>query len=695
MIALVLAALLPAHIDPPAPFPHILTQAPEFSQVAPGVQYGEYDLLTTEGPLAIHAIAVAAHAPDISLQAVLANDALTSAGETISSMAQRTGAIAGINADYFDIGNTNAPTNIVVREGQIVRTPRKRYALLVTSDGTPHIVESGFTGTVSVGARTVALDAINELPPPGGGTSLITPAFGTIAPQNGVTLVALVPETGTPPLCSYRVSAIADETVRNAAGYYLAIGLNAYGSAGVPNAGDPVVASGDLSPIPLAQVSAAVGGGPLLLDAGLPVDDPDGPSGKAFARRIPSSGAAISADGTLLLIEVDGRELDHSLGVTRPEFAALMQGFGAVRGMAFDGGGSSEIVARTPTQLDATLQNDPSDGHERKVADGIFVYDSATPGPAAQLEAAPQAVRAMPGAHVALRFAFADANDRVAAPSGSITTTVEPAALGTIADGAFLAQHAGTGEIVAKSGALETRVPVEIASDPARVEILPHELSAPEDGSLQLHARAYDERGYELALPAVLPWRALNAAVTGNGLLSVAKANVLVSLLLGDRLADATVSVGYHDVPLAVTDAKLMTIPRGAQASVTQGQSCPTCDELNYALGPGERAAYLVIEAPLPEHSVAVAFELDDEGDGGLLKLALRNAIDEEVLLPAAELGSHGWRSIVVRLPASLAQPARLTALYVIGRSAADTAHGTIAIRDLRAVAAGTTGQRP
>ena len=695
MIALVLAALLPARIDPPAPFPHIVTQAPEFSQVAPDVEYGEYDLLTSDGPLAIHAIAVAAHAPGVSLQTVLANDALSSEGETVSSMARRTGAIAGINADYFDIGNTNAPTNIVVRAGQIVRTPRKRYALLVTSDGTPHIVENGFTGRVSIGTRTVTLDAINELPPPGGGTSLITPAFGAVPPQDGVTLVALAPSAGTPPLCSYRVTAIADETIRNAAGYYLAIGVNAYGSAGVPNAGDAVVASGDLSPIPLAQISAAVGGGPLLLDAGLPVDDPDGPNGKAFARRIPSSGAAISADGTLLLIEVDGREVDHSLGVTRPEFAALMQSFGAVRAMAFDGGGSSEIVARTPTQLDATLQNDPSDGHERKVADGIFVYDDATPGPAAQLEAAPQAVRAMPGARVPLRFAFADTNDRIVSPSGSITTSVEPAALGTIADGMFVAQHAGAGEIVVKSGALETRVPVEIASDPARVEILPHELSAPDGGDLRLQARAYDERGYQLALPPVLPWRALNATVSAEGLLTVAKTNALVSLLVGDRLVDATVSVGYHDVPLDVSDAKVMTIPRGAQASVAQGAPCPACDQLSYALGPGERAAYLVVNDPLPDHSVAVGFELDDEGDGGLLKIALRNAIDEEVLLPAAELGSRGWRSVVVHLPAGLAQPARLTAIYVIGRNAADSARGTIAIRDLRAVAAGAAGQRP
>ena len=43
-------------------------------------------------------------------------------------------------------------------------------------------------------------------------------------------------------------------------------------------------------------------------------------------------------DGTVLLAAVDGRLPAASIGVTRPEFAALFIGLGAGDAMAFDSG---------------------------------------------------------------------------------------------------------------------------------------------------------------------------------------------------------------------------------------------------------------------------------------------------------------------------------------------------------------------
>ena len=368
--------------------------------MAPGVEYGEYDLITSAGPIVVHVVAVAPQTPQIELNTVLASDALQSSGETVSSMARRTGAIAGINADYFDIGNTNRPTNLVVRHGALVSTPTKRYALVISSNGTPQIIEMTFAGTLQLADKTVALDAVNRAS--NGGTSLLTPAFGSVAPHDDVTLVALTPTTGTPPFATYRVDAVLDNTTTQPPGYYLAIGMDAYASVGVPNPGDAIAASGDLEPFSLGSLAAAVGGGPLILNDGSWFDDPDGPSGGEYAQRIPCSGAALGSDGTLFLLEVDGRQPDLSVGITRPEFAALMRAFGAARGMAFDGGGSSELVARIPGESSASLVTTPSDGHERKVADGMFVYDTAPVGPASQLLAAEPAIRALPGASVSV-----------------------------------------------------------------------------------------------------------------------------------------------------------------------------------------------------------------------------------------------------------------------------------------------------
>jgi hypothetical protein len=117
--------------------------------------------------------------------------------------------------------------------------------------------------------------------------------------------------------------------------------------------------------------------------------------------------------------------------------------------------------------------------------------------------------------------------------------------------------------------------------------------------------------------------------------------------------------------------------------------------QLRYALGPAERAAYLVTNVQLPERSVAIAFDFFDDGAGASLKLALRNAINEEVLLSAGTMDHPGWRRVEVRLPLGLPQPARLVAIYVIGANAAAAAQGAISVKNLHAVVAGQEPTRP
>ncbi|HTX57203.1 MAG TPA: phosphodiester glycosidase family protein [Candidatus Acidoferrales bacterium] len=685
MIALLLA-VLPAQLDPAPPFPQIQSDAPTIRAIAPGVDYGEYDMITSAGPIVIHALSIAPNAANIRLNTVLANDTLTSQGETVSSMAQRTGAIAGINGDYFDIGDTNRPTNVVVHDGVLVRSPRKRFALVIERTGLPQIIETSFLGTLQLPGRAVALDAVNAAR--GNGVTLLTPAYGSVPPSDETTLVALTPVDGTPPFATYRVTAIPDNTVAQPPGYYIAIGLDAYDGASLPNVGDTIAASGDLSPIPLADVSAAIGGGPLILQDGAWYDDPDGPNGGVYAQRIPCSGAALAADGTLFLLEVDGREPELSVGLTRPEFSSLMRAFGAVRGMAFDGGGSSEIAVRIPGDDGAALADVPSDGHERKVADGIFVYDTAPPGAPAQLVSQPLAVRAFVGASVPLRVRTVDGDDRPVAASDPIDVRVEPADLGTLDDGIFAAERAGDGTIVARAGALTLRVPLYVYADPARLRIVPANPSIAQGGRLTLQARAYDAQGYAIALPPQLPWRAQGASIDSGGVLTAGTGDAVVSLLLGDHLANARVAVGFHDVALIATPT-FMSLPRGGDGDVETTPDCPACTQLRYALGPAERAAYLMTNVTLPQDTVGIAFDLLDDGQGALLKLALRNAIDEEVLVPAGTLDRPGWRSVEVRLPQSLPQPARLVAIYVIAHTAHAAIQGSIEVKNLHAVVAG------
>jgi exopolysaccharide biosynthesis protein len=71
------------------------------------------------------------------------------------------------------------------------------------------------------------------------------------------------------------------------------------------------------------------------------------------AVRHPRTAAGVTTDGrTLILVVVDGRQPDHSIGVTLPELADIMIGLGAGDAVNLDGGGSSTFVYQKP---DGTL----------------------------------------------------------------------------------------------------------------------------------------------------------------------------------------------------------------------------------------------------------------------------------------------------------------------------------------------------
>jgi exopolysaccharide biosynthesis protein len=64
----------------------------------------------------------------------------------------------------------------------------------------------------------------------------------------------------------------------------------------------------------------------------------------------------------------------RSIGVTHAQAASYLLAHGASAAMLFDSGGSSTIVARLYGQHYVSVVNWPSDGFERPVANGLFVY---------------------------------------------------------------------------------------------------------------------------------------------------------------------------------------------------------------------------------------------------------------------------------------------------------------------------------
>jgi exopolysaccharide biosynthesis protein len=108
-----------------------------------------------------------------------------------------------------------------------------------------------------------------------------------------------------------------------------------------------------------------------LTKAGKIVVPPAGSS--TFFARNPRTLAGRTADGTIVLVTIDGRQTT-SVGTTLAETARVAQALGMVDAVNLDGGGSTALSVR------GALANKPSGSSgERAVGDALVYIDSPLP----------------------------------------------------------------------------------------------------------------------------------------------------------------------------------------------------------------------------------------------------------------------------------------------------------------------------
>ncbi|MBV8750793.1 MAG: phosphodiester glycosidase family protein [Candidatus Eremiobacteraeota bacterium] len=194
-------------------------------------------------------------------------------------------------------------------------------------------------------------------------------------PEVGVTFAALEPVNATPG--RYRVASIGPISSGEPARFGVAFGELIHEP--LPHAGDVVTMHYATEPS-LDGVSAVIGGGPQLLRDGAWYEDPHAPAPDERDVRWPVVAVARLPDERVLFVSADGRHPERAVGMTRPEFAKMLQAFGAIDAFALDSGGSVTMVARTPFSSDVQVRNRPSDDDgERFISNGLFVYSSAAP----------------------------------------------------------------------------------------------------------------------------------------------------------------------------------------------------------------------------------------------------------------------------------------------------------------------------
>lgn len=550
-------------------------------QLTGGVEYSEEVIDSVEGHQPINILTADTTDPNVAVGTVSSHDRIIDPeNEAVSSMANRTGAVAGVNGGYFRINASGQPNLGYIADGEIWKSPAhdQEGTFAVLDDGSIAIGKQEFSGTITGSGDTHALDSINWIDRAAKDRiTLVTPRLGEVAStwlEGKKTLAIGTSNDGGKTIEISEVRSVDSLDQLPDDGYGLLAGdadsagakwLQANAAAGTTITTESKIAPND-------NITEMVQGPGRILQDGEVFDDPHHQM-PSLKKVNPETAAGIDANGKLVLITFDGGQpADVALGVNWKHVAAYLKSIGIQDAVLLDGGGSSTMVTRVPGDTETTVANTPATGGgpERPVSDGIFLYSTATEvGPAASVQVnGNQPLQVAAGAKTPLSAFAADSNGNPT--QDAVDVTVEPESLGSWEDGTFTANEAGTGTLTASVGGITQTIDVEVISDFDSLGISPDSPRV-DNGDEQQLTLVDIKDGQEVSLPGgSVEWSIDNSdlgKISKDGRYTAADEGagvVTATATLGDQKATTQISSGsnYETMFIADDPAKFKTEPK-------------------------------------------------------------------------------------------------------------------------------------
>ena len=359
-------------------FPHL---------AGPGVTAAKYDI--PELPLKVSVVEMDLTNPYIVMETCLGGEKSV-ACETPVSMASRNNrpgheVVGAVNGDFFMTSPTNEvglPLSGQVRNDELVLSSHNRACLVLDNDNRPYIDRLTFTGTVTSGETSFALNLVNRMRYAYENIAtnqsfLFTRSYGPVTYDGSSSgKMVLLRPAGDP--FRWNANGVEQCIIEEI--------FDAKGSTTIPdgkailwlkgtyanyaqslNVGDELSVSFRLTLNNESQdinIHQLIGGSNhIIMQNGQFMED--------WAERHPRTAIGFNADSTrLYFVVVDGRHLT-STGVTLREMKGIFDALGAVNAVNLDGGGSSCIL------VNDEVLNHPSDGPVRAVGNGCLFVSTA------------------------------------------------------------------------------------------------------------------------------------------------------------------------------------------------------------------------------------------------------------------------------------------------------------------------------
>lgn len=665
--------------------------------IAPGVQLTLLDRGHERGVSRAQVLTVDLSNPAISANLLLPGP--VAAAEPLSAMAARSGAVAAINGDFFDMYHTNAPYGVEVASGQLLKGPIFSWvrAAGVGADRVGRLAEMHLTGAIAMPDGEYPLSGLNQHNIVANGVGMFTTAWGPAPRARAVEGAAAVREL------TVQNGVVVGESGAAGSGWiaadsFVLLGRDE-GAAALSRLtiGSPVSVRYAPNVDVAAPFNFALGGREVLLrDGQIPdLDDRDAE---------PRTAVGFSANGRVMFMAtVDGRQQGSS-GLTLRELAELMQSIGADDALNLDGGGSTTMLARKAGEWRSEIVNQPSGGRERPVPNGIGIFVAPGSGQLVGTRVIPalgeDADRTFAGLS---RTLTAKGYDETFAPAaaGEITwQSLAPEQGWFEPGGVFRAAQPGIAQVQAQGSSPNGPK----SGDPRAIQVLPLARVEVHGGPLQfasgagpafIAAMGYSPEGlgaqieprdmslsYDPNVIEVVPIDYKHLQVTPR----VPFGTTTLTIGIGGISTSVSVTIGLSGVLLSEFEDPAGWSAGGWLSASTlsdgpgmSGQGLRMVYDFTQSSEPRVASAQPTSPIVLPGRPVRIGLWVRGEGHGGQLMLGLQAADGQRVDVYGPAVTWSGWQHVELDVPQGGAYPLQLNAINIVESDPARQYSGQIA----------------
>ncbi|EXX84970.1 copper amine oxidase, partial [Paenibacillus darwinianus] len=656
--------------------------------------------------------------PYVSLNAMNGKGGTLPSKATVASMVKETGAVAGVNADYFDTASAEAtPFGAVIASGELVKSPRQlegMFMFAVTADRVPMIDRFTVEGTVATaGGASFPLAGMNEAAyrtEPNAGYSHVNALYIYTDVWKAAERPNTASSASTPTealVVDGVVTQIADKATLNvqppANGYI----LRGHGTAAAFLREQLTVGTAVTSDLKLKSVASGttfspssfqmmVGGHTILVNEGKP---------SSFSRNTgslsPTSGRARTAVGysrdnkTAYLITVE--DSGSSAGMTIAELQKTMAALGVWKGINLDGGGSTTMIDRPLGEFDTKLSHPTEDGgagtYQRPVVNAIGVYSNAPKGSLKGIKASGKGILFI-GEQTEYALKAYDTYFNPLDPAGiAAQWSLDKPAVGKLSGGILTAAAPGQATLTVKSGSGSDKLPIEVIGErrivKMSIEAGPAELKAGTIVDVPVKVALDDGSTYTIPAGSV-DWElrgftgsVQNGTIRVDGVKAGANAGYAIARYDGYS-ALLPFAAGSTDKPFERFESPAYGITSAsAPAAVTSGVDTvgglPGGDgsnalQLRYDFSTSvedrTKAAYAVFNGtgvPLPDSPSGMAVDVYGDGSRNWLRAAVTDSTGKAFMVDLAQsVDWTGWKTVRADFTIhDMKYPIKLKSLYI------------------------------